>query len=117
MSVVVRMESRRAGSGCLKQMVSGWICRSLTVDLRLVHTLIIFLARWRFNIYVEMERVVEALHAGENALLESPTGRHPADPRRCRDDATTRDPDPALERAFDDPLTSSTPLRRRRRYG
>lgn len=64
-----------------------------------------------------MERVVEALHAGENALLESPTGRHPADPRRCRDDATTRDPDPALERAFDDPLTSSTPLRRRRRYG
>ena len=64
-----------------------------------------------------MERVVEALHAGENALLESPTGRHPADPRRRRDDATTRDPDPALERAFDDPLTSSTPLRRRRRYG
>ena len=64
-----------------------------------------------------MEKVVQALQNGSNALLESPTGRHPADPRRCRDDATTRDPDPALERAFDDPLTSSTPLRRRRRYG
>ena len=24
-----------------------------------------------------MERVVEALHDGEHALLESPTGRHP----------------------------------------
>ena len=48
-----------------------------------------------------MERVVEALHAGENALLESPTGeysRHPATPRRWRDAATTRVPDPALER-------------------
>ena len=61
-----------------------------------------------------MEKVIESLSCGKNALLESPTGRHPADPRRCRDDATTRDPDPALERAFDDPLTSSTPLRRDR---
>ena len=26
-----------------------------------------------------MERVVEALHDGEHALLESPTGRHPLD--------------------------------------